>query len=148
MTKSGPNPGLGLAILRVVVGVVYITHGIPKLLGGVPGTAEALGHLGIPLPGLFAWVVTLLETFGGLSLVAGFLVGPVAFLFMIEMIVGILLVHAPNGWYVVGGGSAGAEYNTVLIAALLALMLAGPGAAAVDGRSTGGPVSAPGQSEA
>ena len=148
MTKSGPNPGLGLAILRVVVGVVYITHGIPKLLGGVPGTGAFLAHLGIPLPGLFAWVVTLLETLGGLSLVAGFLVAPVAFLFMIEMIVGIILVHAPNGWYVVGGGSAGAEYSTVLIAALLALVLAGPGAAAVDGRRTGGPVSVPGETEA
>jgi len=143
VTTRGPNPGLGLAILRVVVGVVFITHGLPKLFGGIGGTTQFLAQLGIPLAGLFAWAVALLESFGGLSLVLGWMVGPVASLFIIEMLVGILLVHAPNGWYVVGSGSGGAEFSTVLIASLIALILAGPGTASLDGRRTGGPVRVP-----
>jgi putative oxidoreductase len=139
MTRA-PNRELGLAILRVVLGVVYVTHGLPKLMGGAAATAGYLGQLGFPVPALFAWIVALLETFGGLALIAGFLVRPVALLFVVEMSLGILLVHAKVGWYVIGPGTGGAEFNTVLIAALLALVLAGPGLASVDGRRPPDPV--------
>ncbi|MDP2480593.1 MAG: DoxX family protein [Candidatus Palauibacterales bacterium] len=140
-----PNRELGLAILRVVLGVVYVTHGLPKLMGGHAATAGFLGQLGLPIPVLFAWIVTLLETFGGLALIAGYLVRPVALLFMVEMLVGIILVHAKVGWYVIGPGTGGAEFNTVLIAALLALVLAGPGLASVDGRRPPEPVTIGGE---
>lgn len=132
--KRGMNPQLGLAILRVTLGVVFITHGVPKLLGGVGGFGEMLGQMGVPLSGLFAWIVTLLEVVGGLSLVAGFLVTPVALLLTFHMLMGILLVHMANGWYVVGPDQGGAEFNVLLIAGLATLVLAGPGAAALDTR--------------
>lgn len=131
-----PNPPLGLAILRVVVGVIFVVHGSPKLFGGVGGFAESLAGLGFPLPALFAWAGTLLEFFGGLALIAGLLVTPVALLLVVEMSLGILLVHAANGFWVVGPGRNGVEFNLLLIAALLALVLAGPGAAAI-GRGRG-----------
>lgn len=135
-----PNPELGLAILRVVLGVVYITHGLPKLMGGAEATTGLLARLGFPIPLAFAWVVTLLETFGGLALIVGFLVRPVAALFVIEMLLGIILLHARAGWYVIGPGTGGAEFNVVLVAALLSLLLAGPGLASVDGRRRAEPV--------
>ncbi len=53
------------------------------------------------------------------------------------MLMGIILVHAPNGWYVVGPGAGGVEFNVVLIASLLMLVFGGPGLAAVDARRTG-----------
>lgn len=124
----------GLAILRIAVGVIFLTHGIPKLLGGVPGTADFFGQLGIPAPTIAAWVVTLLEVGGGLLLVLGLLVVPVAVLFIIHMAVGLVLVHLPEGWYVVGPGQGGAEFNVLLIAANLALVLGGGGLWALDSR--------------
>ncbi|MGH7539401.1 MAG: DoxX family protein [Gemmatimonadota bacterium] len=130
------NPGLGLAILRVVVGVTFMTHGVPKLTGAVGETAGFFATLGIPAPTLAAWGITLLETFGGLLLVVGFLVTPVAVLFCIHMLMGIILVHSANGWYVIGFGQGGAELNVLLIAACLALIFAGPGSAAIDARKT------------
>lgn len=132
----------GLAILRIAVGVIFLTHGIPKLLGGVPGTADFLGQLGIPAPTIAAWAVTLLEVGGGLLLVLGVLVVPVAILFIIHMSVGILLVHLPQGWYVVGPGQGGAEFNVLLIAANLALALGGAGLWALGGRRTAGEAAA------
>lgn len=133
--QRGPNPELGLAILRVVLGVVFISHGAPRLFAaGVGEFTGMLGGMGVPLAGFLAWVVTLLEFFGGIALVAGFMVTPLAILFVVHMFTGIVLVHAPIGWYVVGPGQGGAEFNTLLIAGLLALLLAGPGAAAVDAR--------------
>lgn len=136
--KRGLNPELGLAILRVVLGVIFIAHGYPKIAAGAAGTGEFFAQLGIPLAGFFAWVVTLLEVFGGVALVIGFLVTPISLLLAFHMLVGIILVHAPNGFYVIGPGQGGIEFNLVLIAGLLALVFAGPGMAALDSRTGGG----------
>lgn len=142
MRTSGPNPGLGLAVLRVVLGVVFVTHGSPKLFqGGVGQTAGFFAQLGIPLPEIAAWVVTLLEFFGGIALIVGLLVTPIALLFCFHMLMGIILVHAPNGWFVIGPGQGGVEFNVTLIAGLLTLVLAGPGVAALDTRRAGEDVS-------
>ncbi len=131
----GVNPDLGLAILRVVVGVIFIAHGAPKIFGGMGGTADFFSSLGIPLPIVVAWAVGLLEFFGGISLIAGFLVTPVALLLTMQMLIGILLVHAANGFYVVGPEAhGGIEFNLLLGASLLMLVFGGPGLAALDSR--------------
>lgn len=139
--NRGTNPELGLAILRVTLGVIFLTHGVPKLFGGVAGLQGMLGDIGVPLAGLMAWVVTLLEVGGGLSLIAGFLVTPFSLLLGLHMLLGIFLVHLQAGWFMVGPLAqhppGGAEYNVLLIAGLLTLVLAGPGAAAVDSRQAG-----------
>lgn len=130
--RQGLHPDLGLAILRVVLGVIYVAHGAPKLLGGVGELAVTLDVLGFPAPIAWAWLVTTLEFFGGLLLLVGLLVTPIALLLSIEMACGIVLVHAANGWYVIGPGTGGVEFNVLLIASLLTLVFAGPGSAAID----------------
>ena len=136
MDTSG-RAGAGLAVLRLAVGVIFLSHGIPKLMGGVPGTAEFLGGLGIPAPTLAAWAVTLLEVGGGLLLILGLFVVPVAILLSLHMLLGIFLVHLEQGWYVVGPGQGGAEFNVLLIAASLAIALGGPGLWALGGGEEG-----------
>jgi putative oxidoreductase len=121
-------------MLRVTLGVIFLTHGLPKIMGGVGGLEGMLGEMGVPLAGIMAWVVTLLEVGGGLALVVGFLVTAFSLLLSFHMLMGIFLVHLANGWYVIGPGSGGAEFNVLLIAGLLTLVLAGPGAAALDAR--------------
>jgi putative oxidoreductase len=131
----GVNPDLGLAILRVVVGVIFIAHGAPKIFGGMEGTAGFFGSLGIPLPIVAAWMISLLEFLGGIALIAGFLVTPIALLLTTHMLIGILLVHAANGFYVVGPeAQGGVEFNLLLGASLLMLVFGGPGLAALDAR--------------
>lgn len=133
--KNGMNPELGLTILRVVLGVIFIAHGLPKLTGGIEGTAAYLGAIGIPVPLVAAWFVALLETLGGLMLLIGFLVTPVSLLLVVHMLAGIVLVHGPNGFYVVGSqASGGIEFNLLLIASLLVMMFCGAGLAAIDNR--------------
>jgi len=131
----GVNPDLGLAILRVVVGVIFVAHGAPAVFGGMEGTAAFLDSLGVPLPIAAAWAVKLLEFVGGISLIVGFLVTPVALLLTTHMMVGIVLVHAARGFYVVGPeANSGIEFNLLLMAALLMLVFGGPGLAAMDSR--------------
>ncbi len=131
---GGRNPGLGLAILRVVTGLIFVMHGGPKLAGGIEGTAAFLGSLGIPFSGIMAWGIALAETLGGACLIAGLLVTPLALLLAAHMLAGIFLVHLPNGFYVVGPGRGGYEFNLLLIAALLTIVLAGSGIATIKSR--------------
>jgi putative oxidoreductase len=110
-----------------VLGVIFIAHGWPKIAGGAEGTAALFANLGIPAPTLAAWGIALLETGGGLLLIVGFLVVPIAALLALHMLTGIFLVHIPNGFYVIGPGSGGYEFNLLLAAALLTLIFVGSG---------------------
>jgi putative oxidoreductase len=138
MMDRGVNPDLGLAILRVVLGVIFIAHGAPAVFGGMEGTTAFMDSLGIPLPVVAAWAITLLEFLGGISLIAGFLVTPVALLLATHMMMGIVLVHAAKGFYVLGpDANGGIEFNLLLTASLLMLVFGGPGLAAMDSRQHG-----------
>ena len=133
---KGLNPELGLALLRVVLGVIFISHGAPSLFGGMEGQVAFFSSLGIPLPVVVAWGVKLLEFFGGIALLIGLLVTPVSLLLTIQMFAGIVLVHAPRGWYVVGPeANGGVEFSVLLAASLMMLVFGGAGMASLDGRS-------------
>jgi putative oxidoreductase len=129
----GINPGLGLAILRIVLGVIFVAHGWPKF-AAMSDVIGMFGSLGIPLPTVAAWGVALLETVGGLLLIAGLFVTPVAALLAIHMIAGIFLVHLANGFYVIGEGAGGIEFNLVLAAGLFVMIFVGAGSWALQER--------------
>ncbi len=136
--KRGVNPDLGLAILRVVVGVIFIAHGAPRLFGGMDQTAAYLGSFDIPFPVAVAWATGLLEFVGGIALVGGFLVTPVSLLLAIRMLADIIVARAERGFYVVGpDANGGLEFALLLTAALLMLVFGGPGLAAIDSRKRG-----------
>ena len=65
----------------------------------------------------------LFEIAGSALLLAGRFVAWVATGFLLILIGGIVLVHAPEGWFVVGGGRNGVEYSVLLIACLAAVLL-------------------------
>ena len=122
--------GWGLTSLRVVVGIVFVVHGGQKLfLMGFGGVAGMLGGLGVPAPGFFAVIVTLVELLGGLALILGLFTRVAAIPLAVDMLVATLTVHLPNGFSVANGGY---EFTLVLLAASLALAVAGPGKAALD----------------
>ena len=119
----------GITLLRVVVGVVFVMHGQQKLFAfGVGGVSQMLASLGVPAPQLAAIVVSLVETIGGLALIVGVFTRAASFLLAIDVLVALLLVHRPNGFFV---GNNGIELVLTLAAASLALVLTGPGALAL-----------------
>jgi putative oxidoreductase len=119
----------GLAILRAVVGIVFLTHGAQKLfVYGFHGVAGAMGQMGIPLPTLSGAVVTLVEFIGGAALAIGFGTRWAAALLAINMSVAVLAVHLKGGFFL----PHGFEYALTLLAANVALALTGPGKAALD----------------
>jgi putative oxidoreductase len=127
--KKWTMQGLGIAVLRIVVGIVFLAHGNQKLFEwGFGGVAAGFTKMGIPLPGISAVVVTLVEFLGGLALFIGLLTRWAALLLAINMSVAVLAVHLKNGFFL----PAGFEYAFTLLAANVALLLTGPGVCALD----------------
>ncbi len=119
----------GITILRVVVGVVFLMHGGQKLfVFGFHNVGAFMAQRGIPMPMVAGVVVTLVEFFGGLALAFGLVTRIAAALIAFEMLVAVLAVHLRGGFFL----PAGYEYPLTLLAANLALMSSGPGAAALD----------------
>lgn len=125
------NAELGLAVLRIAVGIVFAAHGAQKLFTyGIAGTTHAFAEMGIPLALVTAPLIALLEFFGGLALIIGLGTRLAAGLLAIQMIGAILLVHLKGGFFL----PAGFEYAFALLAANAGLALAGPGSLALDNR--------------
>ncbi len=130
MNHSSNLQPWGLTVLRVVVGAVFLIHGCQKLfVFGFHGVAGFLGPLGVPAPAVAAVVLTLVEFVGGALLVLGLFTRWAAWLLAIDMVVAILLVHLKKGFF----NPQGFEYPLTLLAANIAIAVAGPGAGAVDG---------------
>jgi len=127
MTSNDPKARQALLALRLTVATLIFIHGSFRLLsGGVAGFGEFLDGNHIPLGSVVAWAITLIEISGTPALALGRWVRPLALYYVAELSVGIALVHASEGWFVVGGGRNGAEYSLLLIACFLVLAWAPP----------------------
>lgn len=110
---------LGLLVLRVIIGGLFIYHGWMKL-GDIAQTTGFFTELGWPAPAFFAWLAGLLELVGGGMLVLGLWSRAVALVLGVEMVVALLLVH-------LGGPFAQAELALALLAGLAGIKAAGAG---------------------
>jgi putative oxidoreductase len=125
---------LALLVLRLVVGLTLAGHGAQKVFGwwGGPGMkawSEGVAKMRIRPAIPFAWLAALAELGGGLVLALGFL-SPLGSLAIIgTMLVAIATVHWPNGFW---NTKRGYEFNLTLIAAVVAVGLAGPGTYSID----------------
>jgi putative oxidoreductase len=125
---------LGLLVLRVVVGLTMAGHGAQKLFGwwdgpGLNAWTQGVAKMRIRPAVPFAWLAALAELGGGLILALGFL-SPLGSLAVIgTMLVAIATVHWPNGFW---NAKRGYEFNLTIIAAVVAIGLAGPGTYSVD----------------
>ncbi len=122
----------GMLMLRLALGVVMFLAGWMKLVDFGPANfGKALATMGVPLPELFGYAVTLLEVVGGAFVVIGLLSRPVAVLLIIDMVVAIVLVTSKVG-FLSPTGKSGAEINVLLIEGFLAILFAGAGSISVD----------------
>ncbi|MGO9641361.1 MAG: DoxX family protein [Candidatus Acidiferrales bacterium] len=118
---------LSLLVLRVALGVVFMYHGYPKILGDPKFWVGAFGHMGFPP--YFAYIAGILEFFGGILLILGLFTRVAALLLAIEMGIAIGRVHIPqSGIYAI----AKYELPLVLCGGAFALATVGAGLISVD----------------
>src|SRR3989338_3429222 len=113
-------------ILRLVFGAVFIVHGYPKLFTQFAETAQFFEAVNIRPAKFLVFVVGIVEFFGGIFLVAGFLTQLVAALIAIDMMVAIWKVKFRQGFF------GGYEFDLALLAMAVSLILLGPGKFSLD----------------
>jgi putative oxidoreductase len=123
---SNRQLAIGLLLLRIAVGIIFMLHGKQKLFDfGFAGVSDAFSHMGVPMPGVMGPFVALLEFFGGIALILGLLTRLFALGFAIDMLVAILLVQLKNGF-------SHYELEFLLSVSSLALVFLGGGEFSVD----------------
>lgn len=124
MKFASRNIDLGLLLLRIVVGGVFINHGLMKLtnMQGTIGFFDSLGF------GPFlAYAVALIETIGGLFMILGLWTPVVAILFAVIMLVAIFKTKM--------GNFSKAELDLVMLLTSAAVFFAGNGKYAIKGKA-------------
>ena len=124
----------GITLLRLVVGGLFVGHGLQKLVGafdgpGLDGTEGMMKHLEIEPARANAIAVAGTETAGGAAIALGVGTPFAAAGLIATMLTAVRKVHFKNG---VWNSKGGFEFNAVLIAALLAIVDGGPGKAGGD----------------
>lgn len=123
----GSKINTGLLVMRIIIGAIFFMHGIMKFNMGINMTAGFFTQADIPAALLFAWIVTLLETFGGLALIFGVATRIVSLLLIITMIVSIIVVLHFGLPFISTQTATGYELNLALIASLIPILILGPG---------------------
>ena len=128
--------------IRMILGVGFIVHGWAKWSRGPAVFAELLKQARVPLPLASAWLVTLLEIFGGLALLMGTFVTTVSILLIVSMLGAMFTVNFKYGFSAVNTigltaegpklGPPGYEINLLYIAGLVVLILSGAGPLSID----------------
>lgn len=113
-------------ILRAIVAIILFMHSIPGIMdGGISafGT-EYLDNAGFAPFGLaLAWSIKLSHIVCGVLLLINRYVKPASFITIFVLVAGIFMVHLKDGWYVVGGGRNGIEFNLLLIVVLCYIIM-------------------------
>jgi putative oxidoreductase len=129
-SKLGNYKNFGLLIIRVGLGMVFICHGFPKLMGGVKAWQQlggAVKHTGVHFfPLLRGLCLALIETFGGFLLIIGLAFRPVCLLLSIIF---ILVAGSQFGYQGGLAAASNALENAIIFAGLLFI---GPGKFSMD----------------
>lgn len=114
---------LALTIVRVAAAGNMLIHGISRVVTG--GVAPFDGYLtSLGFPPYSAFIITAFELIAAILIIINRWTSILSIVFCVELVVGIILVHGPEGWFVVGHGRNGAEYNVLLILCFVSAIVA------------------------
>ncbi|WP_410222502.1 DoxX family protein [Pedobacter sp.] len=130
LENLGKYRNTGLILLRLGLGIMMMTHGLPKIMGG-PDKWAAIGGsmkvIGIDfIPAFWGFMAAVSEGFGGFLLLLGLFFRPVNMLLVFTMLIAAL-VHFSKG-----EGLSGASHAIELGIVFLSLIFIGPGKYSVD----------------
>lgn len=131
MKISALPPSWGIAAVRVMAGIILVVAAYEKYsAGGFDGFVRGATGMGVPAPQFFGIFIPLLEGIGGALLLVGLGARWVAVLFVIEFLVTSFAIKALR--QPPFGGWDSMRIDLMLLAAMVAIVLVGPGALALE----------------
>lgn len=115
----------GTLLLRIAIAIILLTHSVFGMFdNGINDFGNLyLNQIGFAPFGVFlAWCIKLSHVVAAVLLIWNKYIKLAGFVTIFVLIMGIVLVHYQDGWFVVGGGRNGMEYNFLLIIVLVAIM--------------------------
>lgn len=119
-------------ILRLAVAIILLVHSIPGIFnngvndfGNLYLNDIGFAPLGVPI----AWAIKISHILCAGCLLFNRYIKLASIVTIFVLIMGIILVHFKEGWFVVGGGRNGVEFNFLLICVLLSIMFSASGSA-------------------
>ena len=112
-------------ILRIAVAIILLMHSVPGMFNnGVNDFGNFyLNTIGFaPFGVAIAWLIKLSHLAAAILLLMNKYIKPASIVTILVLVLGILMIHFKEGWFVVGGGRNGVEFNFLLICVLLAIM--------------------------
>ncbi len=113
-------------VLRITLAAVFLMHGLPSIFTGAVNNFGNLylneagfAPIGLPL----AWMIKLSHVACAVLLILNRYIRVAALITIPILVAGIIMIHAAEGWYVVGAGRNGVEFNVVLIGVLVYLAI-------------------------
>ncbi len=120
--KTLLSPAKSLLVLRVMISVCMIAHASQRFyFNSINGFGDFLNAKGFLIGVPMAWGITLFELIGGLAILLNYFTRWISLVWAVQLLMGIILVHAQHGWFVVGPSTGGVEYSLLLIVCLLVL---------------------------
>jgi len=112
-------------VLRITLAAVFFVHGIPSIFtGAVNNFGNHLNTAGFALIGLpLAWAIKLSHVACAILLILNRYIRLAAIVTIPILVAGIIMIHAAQGWFVVGEGRNGMEFNVLLISVLVYLAI-------------------------
>ncbi len=123
---------IGRLILRLVLGITVLLHGISKLMSGVDGISGMLGNAG--LPGFLAYGVYVGEVIAPILIIVGFYSRIGAWVVVINMLFAIGLVHTGEVMALNQQGGWAIELQAMFLFTAAAIALIGPGRFAINSK--------------
>ncbi len=119
MRFLSPRLPYPLLVLRATVALVFMAHAAVRLANGsVPQFGAFLESRGFPYGTAWVLAVSAYEIAGGLLLALGVQIRCVCVGLAVIVLMGIVLIHAQQGWFVGEHGTGGMEFSVLLLAAL------------------------------
>ncbi|WP_315823345.1 DoxX family protein [Paraflavitalea speifideaquila] len=112
-------------VLRVAVAIILLMHSIPGIFnngindfGNLYLNQAGFSPLGVPI----AWAIKISHIVCAACFLINRYIKPAALVTILVLIMGIIMVHFKEGWFVVGGGRNGVEFNFLLICVLITFL--------------------------
>lgn len=111
-----------LLLFRILLPLFFVAHAVTRILNGTIGRfADFLTDKGLPQTITMVWGITVYEIIGGITLALGYYIRFLSLGFILMLIMGNIIIHYQNGWWVGEHGEGGMEYSCALILGLIVI---------------------------